>query len=292
MRGLVLSIDDSYVMPFKVLWHSLIKTESIPPETPVFILHADSLSSSSIRDLQLFVEKYNRTLLFLDSQELIGDNLPVSRHVSKATYYRLYVASMLPESISSVVYLDSDAVVVRSLRALFEIPLDQPLAAADHFSLRDSFRLWGDKSGTYFQAGVLVIDLIAWRSSHIEATFSSILANQSDRITWWDQDVLNIAFENQWQRLPIWYNVPKEVRRELGSDAVLQNMCYLHYDGEIKPWLFEVNDCYGNEWYQAYQECFGSAFDKSKLLNPNPPPSPTVVIKSYLRRIAGKFKLR
>lgn len=37
---------------------------------------------------------------------------------------------MLPASITSVVSLDSDAVVVRPVRELFEIELTNPLAAA------------------------------------------------------------------------------------------------------------------------------------------------------------------
>jgi lipopolysaccharide biosynthesis glycosyltransferase len=265
MRAIVFSIDDAYVMPFKVLWNSLMKTESIPAETPIFILHEDALSGDSICDLTAFFAKYHRGCVFLNAQEFVPGDVPLSHHISKATYYRLFIASILPDTISSVVYLDSDAVVVRSVRGLFELNLTQPIAAADHFSPGNAFRLWGDQSGTYFQAGVLVIDLNAWRSLGYEEVFGSILRNESARILWWDQDVLNIAFRDQWQRLPVWFNVCNQVRTELDAETILSHARFVHLDGSVKPWKFCVGGSHASQWYEAYKQCFGHPFNKRAI---------------------------
>lgn len=268
MRALVFSIDDAYVMPFKVLWHSLMKTESVPSELPIFILHAETLSTDSIQNVTDFLKRDGRTAKFKDARPLVPDDIPISHHISKATYYRLFVASILPEEITSVVYLDSDAVVMRSMRELFELPLTGSIAAADHMSPGNAFRLWGGLVGNYFQAGVMLADLNQWRENQLEEIFKRILAKESDRILWWDQDVLNIAFENEWQRLPIWYNLSRQARLVIPEAAARENGCFLHLDGSGKPWKVHSKDWVADAWYALYLETFGTEFDKKSIQRP------------------------
>lgn len=265
MRALVFSIDDAYVMPFKVLWHSLMKTSSVPDRTPVFILHTETLSELSISDLKKFLEKYERAACFKDARAYIPDDLPLSHHVTKATYYRLYLASILPDDIDSAVYLDADAVVLRSVCHLFEVVLTKPLAAVDHMAPMEGFRLWGELSGQYFQAGVLVVDVSRWRADNYEAMFAEILTMQRDRILWHDQDVLNIAFENNWQRLPVWYNVCRYIRHALGDTKMRGETCFLHYDGSAKPWKVLQNTWSADAWYRTYEEAFARDFKKRQI---------------------------
>jgi lipopolysaccharide biosynthesis glycosyltransferase len=268
MRALVFSIDDAYVMPFKVLWHSMMKTESIPDEVPVFILHAETLSPHSIRNVSEFLKKYGRAAAFKDTRSFVPDDILLSHHISKASYYRLFAASTLPEEITSMVYLDIDAVVIRSIRELFDLKLTRPLAAADHMIPRAAFRLWGDLGGNYFQAGVLLADLGHWRTNQLEDKFKKILAEERDRIIWWDQDVLNIAFENNWQRLPVWYNLSGHARKEITEVASRENGRFLHYTGISKPWNSFSKDWLAEHWYALYLETFGKKFDTKSIQHP------------------------
>jgi len=267
MRALVFSIDDAYVMPFKVLWHSLMTTASVPDQIPIFILHEATLSPASITDLTDFFRKYERSADFLDASAYVPDNLPLADgdHVSKATFYRLFIASILPSRVSSVVYLDSDAVVIRSVRELFEVELDLPVAACNHFRAVDEFRLCGPLGGSYFQGGVLVIDLDAWREQILEESFKEIMAAERERIRWWDQDVLNIAFSGKWQRIPVWYNVSRDALQAMPVDCALENARFLHFDGSRKPWRTVNQHPLDYIWYDAYCEAFGSDFDKRRL---------------------------
>jgi lipopolysaccharide biosynthesis glycosyltransferase len=268
MRGLVFSIDDAYVMPFKVLWNSLIKTDSIPSKTPIFMLHEATLSAKSIDDLKLFSEKYGRSISFLNTQRFVPNDLPISHHISKASYYRLYISSILPSNISSVVYLDADAVAVRSIRDLFEFKMNLPLAATDHMSPQDAFRLFGERSGNYFQGGVLLIDLDIWRSEKVEQRFTKILREEKNRILWWDQDILNIAFEGRWQRLPLWFNVCNHVRKAIDMKVIESNARFVHLDGSGKPWKFYSSEIHAKQWYLAYENCFGKPFDRKLIIKP------------------------
>jgi lipopolysaccharide biosynthesis glycosyltransferase len=262
MRALVFAIDDKYVIPFKVLWHSLMKTESVPEEAPVFILYGETLRPDSIRNIAEFLQKYGRTATFKDAGSFIHNDVPLSYYqISKTTYYRLFVASILPEEITSVVYLDSDAVVLRSVRELFDLKLKNPIAAADHMSPGNAFRLWGDLGRNYFQAGVLLADIRQWRMNKQEEKFKKILAEGRARIVWWDQDILNIAFENNWQRLPIWYNLSRKALSEIAEVLAIKNGCFFHLDGPMKPWKYYSKDFVADQWYALYFEAFGKKFD-------------------------------
>ena len=268
MRALVFSIDDAYVMPFQVLWYSLMKTESVPNDVPIFMLHAETLSQDSIKNVTNFLGRFGRTAIFKDARSFVPDDVPISGHISKATYYRLFLASILPNEISSVVYLDSDAVVIRPIRQLFDMQLTKPIAAADHMTPQIAFRMWGDLCGNYFQAGVLLADLSRWRENHTEEMFRKILIEERDRIVWWDQDVLNIAFENDWQRLPIWFNLSRFARFQIPEAAAFENGCFLHLEGGEKPWKIYSKDWADQIWYELYFETYGEKFNKKKIQRP------------------------
>ena len=268
MRALVFSIDNAYVMPFKVLWYSLMKTESVPSDVPVFILHAETLSQDSIQNVTNFLDRFGRTATFNDARSFVPDDAPLSHHISKATYYRLFVASILPKEVTSVVYLDSDAVVKRSIRELFYLQLTAPVAAVDHMAPQLAFRLWGDLGGNYFQAGVLLADLSRWRANQMEGVFRKILTEERDRLLWWDQDVLNIAFENNWQRLPIWFNLSRRARLQIPEAASFENGRFLHLEGSQKPWKSYSKDWADQIWYELYFETYGAKFNKKKIQRP------------------------
>ena len=226
MRALVFSIDNAYVMPFKVLWHSLVLSDSIPGNTPVFILHDKDFSQYSIDELSFLIANNGFSCSFINASSFLPADLPIEDddHVSLATFYRLYAARILPKDVKSAVYLDSDTLAVRSIRHLFQVELTSPVAAVDHLTQTDALRIWGDVSGCYFQAGVLVINIEAWRKNDYERDFELIIQNNRDRIKFWDQCILNIAFKDNWQRLPVWYNVCGMVRYYIDAKKKLKAM--------------------------------------------------------------------
>jgi lipopolysaccharide biosynthesis glycosyltransferase len=239
MNPLVLALDDNYVLQLKVLWHSLYQTSSIPKALPIYILHESTLSQVSIEDLKDFFSVFHYAPVFLDIEQQVPSDLPISEsdHVTRATFYRLYLPSILPQEVNSVVYLDVDTLAIDSIRALFTSSLgDSLLGAVDHFSPHEELRLWGDVGGTYFNAGVLLINLQMWRHANVETIFQEILRSQLSRLRWWDQDVLNIAFKDQWQRIPMWFNSHFSVLQLAGLSSIKSNAKLIHYTGATKPW--------------------------------------------------------
>lgn len=259
MRALAFSIDENYEMPFRVLWHSLLTTDTIPDSTDIFFLHDSSMSDGAISRLADVVLESGHNPTFIDAEVVLPDSLPIKAtdHVSAATFYRLYIATLLPENVESVIHLDLDVVAVKSGRALFEFDLHSPVAAVDHARPEEAKRVSGDALGTYFQAGVLVANLGQWRIQEIETSFGNILKNDQARIRWWDQDVLNIAFSDAWQRLPIWFNVCSNIRGIITPRELAESAVFIHYDGHRKPWIRYSAHAYAEYWYTAFEDCFG-----------------------------------
>lgn len=243
--------------PYKVLLFSLLKYNSIPYGTPIFILHDNTFNLSEFKLHLHNIDNFsNLKLYYIDVSSKLNISLPISSgdHVSIATYYRLFIASILPINIQSIIYLDSDMLCINSIDNLFELKIDQPIAAVDHFSSADEIRLHGNTGGKYFQAGVLIIDLEYWRKSNIEETFLRILAQHADKILWWDQDVLNIAFKNKWMPLELGYNATqsKILVKENWYSIEQFEIKLIHYDGSNKPWTVNKNLPFHKKWHEEY----------------------------------------
>lgn len=260
-------------MPFQVLFHSLECTGSIPSSVSLYILHANALSSASISELNTFLRRYNRSASFVNATNLIPANLPIRSgdHVSPATFCRLFIAEILPDEIDLAVYLDADMLALRSIAPLFDESLHGLVAATDHCTPANQIRLWGERGGTYFQAGVLVIPLQVWREQEILGRFFDVMANEQERIQWWDQDVLNIALRDSWQRLPIWFNVCEGVHKDLPLSLIENHAVLIHYSGSKKPWNAYNPSPFTAHWDQVYEEAFGQPFNREALRPPRPP---------------------
>jgi len=226
------------------------------------------------------VQSYELELALTYVGDQLPDDLPLSEgaHVSKAAFFRLFIGEILPQSVTSVVYLDSDAVVVKDMSELLTIEMTKPIAAVDHYSQWDEYRLWGENTGNYFQSGVIIVDLSYWRENQLHLKFLDIMKNQRDKIRWWDQDVLNIAFEDSWQRLPVWFNTAQCALRALPEEDAKEKAKFLHYDGSSKPWKTDIYRPFRQEWFDAYEDLYGQPFDKRAHSRP------------LWRRLASKTK--
>lgn len=257
-RALVLSTDINYIIPLKVFMHSMHQTRSIPKDTPIFLLHDDTISEQCMDDLNYFFGILGVSVNFINAEKtasLDSNQLQTSHHLTIATYHRLFTASLLPDTVTSAVYLDIDTLAMQSIRGLFEINLGNHLiAAVDHLAPAEQLRIWGESSGTYFNAGVLIINLERWRQSDVERSFLEIIKKAHSRIRWADQDVLNIAFGSQWGRLPITFNVHETAALLLGMDQAHEKSKLIHYTGSLKPWSKPKLTRLDDEWFKSLME--------------------------------------
>lgn len=198
--NIVLASDNNFVQHCCVAMTSILKNNS----DVHFYLLTEGLSTQNETLLKVQVERFGGTLNICNVPSDIVQKFPLppegSAHITIATYYRLLVCLLLPESVDKIMYLDCDIVVRGSLIDLWNIDMSGKGIGAIYQCQESAYRdnsfkrLKYEPQDGYFNAGVLLINLDFWRKNQltdkllefIKCNYNSILAH--------DQDVLNAIF--------------------------------------------------------------------------------------------------
>ncbi|PSU32580.1 glycosyltransferase family 8 protein [Photobacterium phosphoreum] len=178
-------------------------------------------------------------LRFYDVSCDIGyEELPTMEHWSKAMYYRLSVGDAIPISAPRVIYLDCDVLVTKSLHYLFEMDLEGKLLGA--VENPDSSRLCElgiKKSKKYFNSGVLLIDMLAWRKNKLKNRALEICYDYREKLISPDQDILNILYDGKVKFLSFNWNMQVSMFRNKKYWHALENFDgIIHFTTNVKPW--------------------------------------------------------
>ncbi|MCM1451647.1 MAG: glycosyltransferase family 8 protein [Clostridium sp.] len=198
------------------------------------------------------------------SEEYAKKNKVTATHTTKACYYRLSMANLLPSNLKRVLYFDCDIIVTQDLLPMWQANLEGNAVAAvvDEGELDMSYdQLEYSPEYGYFNSGAMVIDLDYWRKNDMFTKFLEIIRCHAGRMRQHDQEILNIAFHDSVKRLPIKYNLQENFLR----DSRLISNFYAKYSSEIenglkdyavihytadKPWHKENNQPLKKEFYK------------------------------------------
>jgi lipopolysaccharide biosynthesis glycosyltransferase len=206
-----------------------------------------------------------------------GFSRGVGFYRSKMTYARLLIPRIFPDTVSRVLYLDTDLLVLDDLGPLWETDLDGAVVGAvsdlffhtafvadglDPELMRADPRYEGlPRVRDYFNAGVLLIDVDRWREKRISEKALEYLTRYSES-PHMDQDALNFVCDNLWKKLDPRWNVQDHRKRtvERGSGIV-------HFVGVSKPWDARATSPNAG-FYDAFRSrtCFART-PLDKLLN-------------------------
>lgn len=260
--NVVFTIDRNYIQHFCVTCTSLL--ENNPNLGRIFLVHDMECNTDIIMAINFLNQKYKCFIHQITLSDTIFDNFKISHHLTKATYFRLLLAEILPKDMDRVLFLDADIIVNGSLEEIVHsnfsknraishsgkqnLPADDEyyLLAVDH-KLGDNLhwmRKIGFKGLKYFNAGVMYINLQKWRSSNMSRTLIQNAIQYNEYIRWWDQDVLNITFDGEWGELDFTFNAFGLLADE-GKDHKI-----IHYIGSSKPWHFRNKHPYKQLYWQ------------------------------------------
>jgi lipopolysaccharide biosynthesis glycosyltransferase len=185
----------------------------------------------------------------VDLSGRIPQNAAAHRRITDTTYGRLFLGDLLDERYARVLYLDCDIAVEPGFADVFALDLEgMPIAAA--IDAGDILRRDGEHAiawrqhltdiglapdAPYFNAGVLLIDLDAWRRIDVAGEAFAFLAERGKRATSMDQDALNVVFGGRWARLSQRYNFQFPFMG-LGLEEHVNPRIW-HYTGHLKPWF-------------------------------------------------------
>ncbi|MBE6330747.1 MAG: glycosyltransferase family 8 protein [Bacteroidales bacterium] len=278
---IVLCTDNRYVMPTGVLMQSI--GQNNPASVHYHILVDEDFASDSREALADVARKFGGECSFYVISRSFTADLPFGKdgmpaHVSLATYYRLFLADVLPPDLHKVLYLDGDMIVRHSLQPLWDEPLDgYAIAAVPDMSAPNNAKRLGIND--YFNAGTLLVNLDYWREHRSLDLFGDFLRMRGNEVVLHDQDVLNVVFANVVKRLPVTYNFQngfilshthKQYNPSLQSeiDVCKTDPTIIHYTVYCKPWNIACFHPYRDEWrkYQRQTQWKDFRYEEPKPL--------------------------
>lgn len=169
-------------------------------------------------------------------------------HISRATLYRLGLETLAPVDCRRLLYLDSDLTVLDDIRKLWAQELGGlPLGAVSDPGMDNgafAAKLNLSQQGSYFNAGVLLIDLEQVRARHLLAQALAIQIKHGADLPYSDQDALNWVFWTEWRHLDESWNVQRnmlipetEIERRHPIRARDSAARIVHFTTHQKPWI-------------------------------------------------------
>lgn len=210
--SIVLASDDNYAQHGAVACASILANHR--GERPIhFYYFDDGISEEKQAGLAATVTGLQGSITFIPTA---GKEIQAhtSGHVNRAAYLRLLIPELVPQAVHRVIYLDTDLVVLDDIQELWEMDLQgKPVGAVPDLGILASSRMRRQKEETlgiqegklYFNSGVMVMDLEAWREKQYGPQV--IRCVEEGNFRHHDQDGLNKVFQDNWRPLPLRWNV-------------------------------------------------------------------------------------
>jgi len=194
--------EANYVAHSAAMLHSALAQRG-GLEVSIHYLHGDDLSDRATRRLARMVEANGGRIEFLRIPDRRLDGLPIKGFTRRATWYRIFLPELL--QTQRVLFLDSDTIAVDSLAPLWRTDLgDNYLGAVTNVwqwnDVGREVRL-GLPEGSYFNAGVLLMNLERMRADGCSAALLEYGARHAAELSFRDQDALNVVLGGR--RLPL-----------------------------------------------------------------------------------------
>lgn len=262
--NICLTFDDNYLYHAISTIMSLVDNFYSNNSLIVNIIYGDNLSENSRRIVE---DELGSIVLinfiFVEKERFLG--LPLNRdYININTYFRLLICELFPK-LDKIIYIDSDTIVLGNIAELWNFPIANYLigAALDEGGVMQTRRLGLNSNNNYFNAGVLLFNLEEIRGRYegrdLFDFFINCYLNNVERISLQDQDILNIAFENDSKIIPLCWNVNSRIfninvfdRKYSLNDEIdaVNNMKILHYTDKNKPWKFFSSHPYSDMYWR------------------------------------------
>lgn len=242
------ALDANYLPQLRVLLTSIRLNN--PGETFGLYLMHSGLPERELEGLERWCGEVGWEFHSVPVDAALFDGAPVTAQYPREMYYRLLAGQMLPESLSRVLYLDPDILVINPLRELWETDMQGNMfAAAAHTGKTElannvnRIRLGTDHD--YYNSGVLLIDLERCRSEVAPDELFAFVREHRRELVMPDQDLLNAVYGDSILPLDdaLWNydarNFNNYMLRSAGEqdmDWVMENTAILHFCGKAKPW--------------------------------------------------------
>ena len=251
------AFDDNFAKYAVVSIASMIRTSSPERQYSIHILHTGITEEAmeTITDMQMD----NFRIAFSDVSDYLAsikEKLPIRDYYTRTTYYRLFIADMVPQ-YDKAIYIDADTVVRRDIAELYDTEIGEALVGACHEQVMLQMDIYGEyvervlgiSREVYFNAGLLLINSRAWRERRVLEKFVRLLG-EYDFVVTQDEDYINVICKDRTYFLDRRWNT--EVTEGISHPyAVAEEANIVHFIMANKPWHTENAVCANIFWESA-----------------------------------------
>lgn len=204
-------------------------------------LFANAILENNLEKIKSIIDNYGRTLIVYNINEYIDDIKDmgaVAYAGSYTPYVKWFVGQIVDSSISRILYLDGDVIVDGSLFDLWNTSMEnKPLAIAkDCMSSKFKQMLGLNTEQNYYNTGVMLFNLDAWRCGDYCTQYLDHLKNKHSDYPYVEQDVVNIIYNKDIATLDLRYNFIS-----LYSVFSIEDIYNIYH---LNPQLFYSKECY------------------------------------------------
>ncbi len=245
---IVCAIDDSFVPHCGTMLASLFFNNQ-GDSFHIHILSMNLLPENRI-ELKDFIGLHFQGCSFYLVNDELFKAAPVDGHIKRASYYKIIIPDLLPRGITKVLYLDSDLIIRERIVSLWNADLGRNVIGAAEEPMPDEhlMRLQIAASESYFNAGVMLINLSLWREENYTEKCMRFIRSDKLSIKYHDQDVLNVVLKRKWFAIEKKWNVghryfynSSDLYSDIEKEELKQlkkNPGVVHFSGYSKPWSY------------------------------------------------------
>lgn len=272
--NIIYASNNAYAGYLGISMLSLFDNNRDLDEMTVYIL-SQGIDSGNTQKLCAIAEQFKRKLIFIDVSEF-QKLIPFTFHTSgfnPIVLSRLFLCRYLPEEVERVLYLDCDIIVNASVGELDKIDFRHNYVAAvpELYMPADKKALIGfAPDETYYNAGVLLVNLSVWRSLDLEKVFMDYYRSMNGQLLYNDQDIINYCCKGKILTLNHTYNVSanlpyfpryfvKKLQPAYDTSAarsykqILKRPAVIHYMGDERPWIEGNYNKYRKQYEYYYR---------------------------------------
>jgi lipopolysaccharide biosynthesis glycosyltransferase len=269
---IVYGSDDKFAEILGVSLVSLYENSKDMNEIYVYVLDSEISLENKIK-LNSIPLRYGRKPLNYIVAKNISEELNIDVQMDRGSlsqYARLFVSSLLPDTLERVLYLDCDIIVNKSIKNLWTMDMHGKTIAAlmDAFSKYYRVNIELQPNDIMFNSGVMLIDLNRWKKQNVENQLMKFIVKYNGKIQQGDQGALNsilskdtYCFEPQFNSITIFYDFTYEemmIYRKppnfYSKDEIklaINEPVIIHFTTSflsIRPWIEGCKHKYSNVW--------------------------------------------
>lgn len=283
MNNLVLIINEknSYGRHLGATLLSVLKNSKV--DWNINIIY-ENLSFETKYRLDEIVKYYGSKINYIEMDKEVLKKFKVGKgtHLSSIVFARLFIPEFLKKE-GRAVYLDCDIIVLKPLEELYNMDLEDKSIGVILDGQKDQKsslqRLNLSLNRTYFNAGVMVMDLKRLRENSKFLKTIDYCLNPDRELQLNEQDALNVIFENDYITNDIAWNYTHGNSEENSYSE--KEIGIVHFTGDIKPWDCRSYSPYKYLYWRYLNETPWSGFEEENK-----------TLKNILKRELVRFKLK